>query len=170
MAMPVRCHIMPTCAVVAPAIAPLDADEDAYGAANIMMLRNTTVGNFPILARYRSPAMRRDRPGGPDGHGGVAARRMAGPYWTVGGENLAEELGLGRETDRAGALIEFLKFVEARQNIGKQHYRTGHLATSSFMENRSRQAFSFHAQTTEPLIRLAAPPRPFHSTSDTCRR
>ena len=37
---------MPTCATVAPAIAPLDADEDAYGATNILMLRNTTVGNF----------------------------------------------------------------------------------------------------------------------------
>ena len=54
---------------------------------------------------------------------------MAGPHWTVGGENLAEELGLGRETDRAGALIEFLKFVEARKYIGKKHFRTGHLAT-----------------------------------------
>ena len=37
---------MPTCATVAPAIEPLDNDEDAYGAANILMLRNTTVGNF----------------------------------------------------------------------------------------------------------------------------
>lgn len=46
MAMPFDAILMPTCAVVAPAIAPLDADEDAYGAANIMMLRNTTVGNF----------------------------------------------------------------------------------------------------------------------------
>ena len=57
---------------------------------------------------------------------------MAGPYRTVSGENLAEELGLGRETDRAGALIEFLKFVEARHHIGRKHYRTGHLATLVF--------------------------------------
>ena len=46
MAMPFDALLMPTCPVVAPAIEPLDSDEDAYGAANIMMLRNTTVGNF----------------------------------------------------------------------------------------------------------------------------
>ena len=46
MAMPFDALLMPTCATVAPAIGPLDADEDAYGAANILMLRNTTVGNF----------------------------------------------------------------------------------------------------------------------------
>ena len=46
LAMPFDAMLMPTCAVVAPAIAPLDTDEDAYGAANILMLRNTTVGNF----------------------------------------------------------------------------------------------------------------------------
>ena len=46
MAMPFDALLMPTCATVAPAIAPLDNDEDAYGAANILMLRNTTVGNF----------------------------------------------------------------------------------------------------------------------------
>ena len=95
---------------------------------------------------------------------------MAGPYRTVGGENLAEELGLGRETDQAGALIEFLKFVEARQNIGKQHYRTGHLATLVFNGEPVASGIQLHAETTEPLIRLAAPPRPFHSTRDTCRR
>jgi len=31
---------------VAPPIHLLDTDDDAYGAANILMLRNTTVGNF----------------------------------------------------------------------------------------------------------------------------
>ncbi len=44
--LPYDALLMPTCATVAPAIAPLDADEDAYGATNILMLRNTTVGNF----------------------------------------------------------------------------------------------------------------------------
>jgi aspartyl-tRNA(Asn)/glutamyl-tRNA(Gln) amidotransferase subunit A len=46
MAMPFDALLMPTCPAVAPAIAPLDADEDAYSAANILMLRNTTVGNY----------------------------------------------------------------------------------------------------------------------------
>ena len=46
MATPFDALLMPTCATVAPAIAPLDNDEDAYGKANILMLRNTTVGNF----------------------------------------------------------------------------------------------------------------------------
>ena len=46
MATPFDALLMPTCATVAPAIAPLDNDEDAYGKANILILRNTTVGNF----------------------------------------------------------------------------------------------------------------------------
>jgi len=46
MAMPFDALLMPTCPTVAPPIATLDDDEDAYGAANIQMLRNTTVGNF----------------------------------------------------------------------------------------------------------------------------
>ena len=46
MSMPFDALLMPTCAAVAPPLAPLDEDEAAYGAANILMLRNTTVGNF----------------------------------------------------------------------------------------------------------------------------
>lgn len=38
--------VMPTAAAVAPAIAPLVADDALYDAANRLMLRNTTVGNF----------------------------------------------------------------------------------------------------------------------------
>ncbi|MEC7488038.1 MAG: amidase [Pseudomonadota bacterium] len=45
-AMPFDAMLMPTCPLVAPAIKPLDEDENAYGAANILMLRNTTIGNF----------------------------------------------------------------------------------------------------------------------------
>ena len=44
--MPFDALLMPTCATVAPPIHLLDTDDDAYGAANILMLRNTTVGNF----------------------------------------------------------------------------------------------------------------------------
>lgn len=46
MAAPFDALLMPTCAAVAQPIADLDNDEYAYGAANILMLRNTTVGNF----------------------------------------------------------------------------------------------------------------------------
>jgi len=46
MSLPFDAMLMPTCATVAPPLAPLDADEDAYGKANILLLRNTTVGNF----------------------------------------------------------------------------------------------------------------------------
>ena len=46
MALPFDALLMPTCPIVAPAVAPLDNDEELYGATNIMMLRNTTVGNF----------------------------------------------------------------------------------------------------------------------------
>ena len=46
MAMQFDALLIPSCPTIAPAIAALDADEDAYGAANILMLRNTTVSNF----------------------------------------------------------------------------------------------------------------------------
>ncbi|MEE2996380.1 MAG: amidase [Pseudomonadota bacterium] len=46
MALPFDALLMPTCPIVAPAVAPLDNDEELYGTTNIMMLRNTTVGNF----------------------------------------------------------------------------------------------------------------------------
>ncbi len=46
MAMPFDALLMPTCATIAPELAVLDNDEEAYGKANILMLRNTTVGNF----------------------------------------------------------------------------------------------------------------------------
>ncbi|NQW12285.1 MAG: amidase [Alphaproteobacteria bacterium] len=38
--------LMPTTARVAPPIAELEADDGAYGAANLLMLRNCSVGNF----------------------------------------------------------------------------------------------------------------------------
>ena len=38
--------LMPTCPAIAPPIADLDNDDKAYGQANFLMLRNTTVGNF----------------------------------------------------------------------------------------------------------------------------
>ncbi len=38
--------ILPTCAAVAPEIAPLEQDEDRYVSTNLRMLRNTAVGNF----------------------------------------------------------------------------------------------------------------------------
>jgi aspartyl-tRNA(Asn)/glutamyl-tRNA(Gln) amidotransferase subunit A len=37
---------MPTVPIVAPAIAKLVADDAAYARANLLVLRNTTVGNF----------------------------------------------------------------------------------------------------------------------------
>jgi aspartyl-tRNA(Asn)/glutamyl-tRNA(Gln) amidotransferase subunit A len=37
---------MPTCAILPPAIADLEADNDAFAAANLTLLRNTAVGNF----------------------------------------------------------------------------------------------------------------------------
>ena len=38
--------VMPTCPLVPPPIAALEADEDEYNRANILQLRNTTLGNF----------------------------------------------------------------------------------------------------------------------------
>jgi aspartyl-tRNA(Asn)/glutamyl-tRNA(Gln) amidotransferase subunit A len=38
--------VLPTVPVVAPAIAELQASDDAYGAANLLMLRNPTLINF----------------------------------------------------------------------------------------------------------------------------
>lgn len=55
MAMPFDALLTPTCAVVPPAIEPLDNDEDAYGKANILMLRNTTVGNFIDICALSLP-------------------------------------------------------------------------------------------------------------------
>lgn len=46
MSLPFDALLMPTCATVAPPVDLLDNDDDAYAAANILMLRNTTVGNF----------------------------------------------------------------------------------------------------------------------------
>ncbi len=46
MALPFDAMLIPTCATVAPLIAALDGHEEAYAAANVLMLRNTTVGNF----------------------------------------------------------------------------------------------------------------------------
>ena len=38
--------VMPTVPVVAPALAPLEADDDLYAKTNVLVLRNPTVGNF----------------------------------------------------------------------------------------------------------------------------
>ncbi len=46
MSLPFDAMLLPTCATVAPPVELLDKDDDAYAAANILMLRNTTVGNF----------------------------------------------------------------------------------------------------------------------------
>jgi aspartyl-tRNA(Asn)/glutamyl-tRNA(Gln) amidotransferase subunit A len=43
---PFDAMLMPTVAVVAPAIAALDGDEKLYGETNLLILRNTTVGNY----------------------------------------------------------------------------------------------------------------------------
>ena len=45
-AAPFDAFILPTCAAIAPEIAPLDEDEDHYVKTNLRMLRNTAVGNF----------------------------------------------------------------------------------------------------------------------------
>ena len=91
MAMPFDALLMPTCPIVAPAIAPLDADEDAYGAANIMMLRNTTVGNFLDTCALSIPC---HAPGtGPVGLMMMAASRHDEWLVRIG---LALERALGR--------------------------------------------------------------------------
>ena len=91
MAMPFDALLMPTCAVVAPAIAPLDADEEAYGAANILMLRNTTVGNFLDTCALSIPC---HAPGtGPVGLTVMAASRHDEWLVRIG---LAVERALGR--------------------------------------------------------------------------
>ena len=38
--------IMPTVPIVAPALAPLESDDDLYAKTNVLVLRNPTVGNF----------------------------------------------------------------------------------------------------------------------------
>ena len=45
-AAPFDAFILPTCAAVAPEIAPLEQDDDHYVKTNLRMLRNTAVGNF----------------------------------------------------------------------------------------------------------------------------
>ena len=53
--MPFDALLMPTCPVVAPPIAALDNDDEAYGRANFLMLRNTTVGNFLDRCAFSIP-------------------------------------------------------------------------------------------------------------------
>jgi aspartyl-tRNA(Asn)/glutamyl-tRNA(Gln) amidotransferase subunit A len=43
---PFDAMLMPTVAIVAPPIAALDGDEKLYGETNLLVLRNTTVGNY----------------------------------------------------------------------------------------------------------------------------
>ena len=43
---PFDAMLMPTVAIVAPPVAALDADEKLYGETNLLVLRNTTVGNY----------------------------------------------------------------------------------------------------------------------------
>jgi aspartyl-tRNA(Asn)/glutamyl-tRNA(Gln) amidotransferase subunit A len=43
---PFDAMLMPTVAIVAPPVAALDADETLYGETNLLVLRNTTVGNY----------------------------------------------------------------------------------------------------------------------------
>ncbi|WP_375461023.1 amidase [uncultured Enterovirga sp.] len=54
----------PATATTAPAIAPLLADEDAYHAANMLMLRNTAVGNLFDLCSITLPMAGTPRPAG----------------------------------------------------------------------------------------------------------
>ena len=46
LAAPYDALLMPTVAVIAPAIAPLEADDQLYGKTNLVILRNTAVVNF----------------------------------------------------------------------------------------------------------------------------
>jgi aspartyl-tRNA(Asn)/glutamyl-tRNA(Gln) amidotransferase subunit A len=46
LAAPYDALLMPTIAMVAPAIAPLEADDQLYGKTNLAILRNTSVVNF----------------------------------------------------------------------------------------------------------------------------
>ena len=46
MTAPYDAILMPSVPRIAPAIAELKASDDAYAKANVLMLRNTTVGNF----------------------------------------------------------------------------------------------------------------------------
>ncbi len=54
--------VMPTCAIVPPAIAPLQEDEAAYLSTNMMLLRNTALGNFLDRCAISIPC---HRPGEP---------------------------------------------------------------------------------------------------------
>lgn len=58
-AAPYDALLMPTVALVAPAIAPLEADDKLYGQANIAMLRNTGVINFLDGCALSIPCHRR---------------------------------------------------------------------------------------------------------------
>ncbi len=53
-ARPYDAIVMPTVAIIAPAISEVD-DDDAYGPKNIMTLRNTSVGNFLDLCSLSIP-------------------------------------------------------------------------------------------------------------------
>jgi aspartyl-tRNA(Asn)/glutamyl-tRNA(Gln) amidotransferase subunit A len=55
---------LPATATTAPAIAPLLADDDAYHAANLLTLRNTTVGNLFDLCSITIPMRGTPRPAG----------------------------------------------------------------------------------------------------------
>lgn len=47
--------LMPTTPIVAPPIAELDADEKLYGKTNLLMLRNTSMGNFLTRCAFSIP-------------------------------------------------------------------------------------------------------------------
>lgn len=82
MALPFDALLMPTCAAVAPPIADLDDDDEAYGKANMRMLRNTTVGNFLDACAVSLPC---HAPGtGPVGLMAMAANRHDGWLARVG--------------------------------------------------------------------------------------
>lgn len=82
MSTPFDALLMPTCAAVAPPAADLDGDDEAYGKANILMLRNTTVGNFLDACALTLPC---HAPGtGPVGLMVMAANRHDGWLARIG--------------------------------------------------------------------------------------
>lgn len=82
MSMPFDALLMPTCATVAPPAADLEDDDDAYGAANMLMLRNTTIGNFLDACALTLPC---HAPGtGPAGLMVMAANRHDGWLARIG--------------------------------------------------------------------------------------
>lgn len=56
--------VMPTTAITAPEIAPLEADDQAFMSANMTMLRNTTFGNLFALTGLSLPMPDTPRPAG----------------------------------------------------------------------------------------------------------